>query len=127
MAVKLENHTNGYSNGVTDSTHAADNHTDHKPNGSNSHPPSTNGHHLHEVNGISNGGLSHETQSDSAYEPIAIIGCAMRLPGGISEGEALWNLLTSKGDGRCRVPADRYNVEAFYGTGKANEVCTEYG
>lgn len=67
---------------------------------------------------------SAETQS---YEPIAIVGCAMRLPGGVDSGEALWNLLDSRLDGRCRVPYDRYNVDAFYGPGKSGHVATEFG
>ena len=46
--------------------------------------------------------------------PIAIIGMGLRLPGGISTPEHFWNLLINKMDGRCRVPADRYNVGAFY-------------
>jgi hypothetical protein len=61
------------------------------------------------------------------YEPIAIVGCAMRLPGGVDSGEALWNLLDSRLDGRCRVPYDRYNVDAFYGPGKPGHVATEFG
>jgi len=63
----------------------------------------------------------------ASYEPIAIIGCGMRLPGAIDTDEALWQLLSGKQDGRCRVPLDRYNVDAFYGPGKAGHVCTEFG
>jgi hypothetical protein len=69
-----------------------------------------------------------EGKSDQAsYEPIAIIGCGMRLPGAIDTDEALWQLLSGKQDGRCRVPLDRYNVDAFYAPGKAGHVCTEFG
>ncbi|KFZ17505.1 hypothetical protein V502_04560 [Pseudogymnoascus sp. VKM F-4520 (FW-2644)] len=70
---------------------------------------------------------SKETFDQASYEPIAIIGCGMRLPGAIDTDEALWQLLSGKQDGRCRVPLDRYNVDAFYGPGKAGHVCTEFG
>lgn len=46
-------------------------------------------------------------------EPIAIIGMGLRLPGGISTSEQFWDLLINKKNGKCRVPADRYNVDAF--------------
>lgn len=61
------------------------------------------------------------------YEPIAIIGCAMRLPGGVQTAESFWDLLDGRREGRCRVPATRYNVEAFYGPGRPGHVCSEYG
>lgn len=60
-------------------------------------------------------------------EPIAIIGCALRLPGGVQSGEAFWELLANKMDGRCRVPEDRYNIDAYYRPGKAGSVASEYG
>lgn len=77
--------------------------------------------------GQENGFASVSEANHSSYEPIAIIGCGMRLPGAIDTDEALWELLSGKQDGRCRVPMDRYNVDAFYGPGKAGHVCTEFG
>jgi acyl transferase domain-containing protein len=47
-------------------------------------------------------------------EPIAIVGMAMRLPGGVSSGEDFWRLMTEKRSGLCDVPPDRYNVDGFY-------------
>ena len=81
------------------------------------------------LNGVVNGVLGDKTHntSTSIYEPIAIIGCAMRLPGGVNNGEALWNLLDGKREGRCRVPKDRYNIDAFYGPGKEGHIDSEYG
>lgn len=93
---------------------------------------STNGH----VNGIDGGTNDHTTGEtrgftksfdEASYEPIAIIGCGMRLPGSVDNDEDLWQLLSGKQDGCCRVPLDRYNVDAFYGPGKAGHVCTEFG
>lgn len=63
----------------------------------------------------------------TAVEPIAIIGMAMRLPGGIHDAETFWDLLINKKDARCRVPADRYNIDAFYGPNKLGHVGMEYG
>lgn len=63
-------------------------------------------------------------------EPIAIIGCGIRLPGGIHNADAFWDLLTDRRDGRCIVPADRYNVSAYH-TGqqpaKPGCVATDHG
>jgi hypothetical protein len=50
----------------------------------------------------------------ATYEPIAIIGCAMRLPGGVSDSKALWELLLNKREGRVLVPESRYNIEAYH-------------
>ena len=47
--------------------------------------------------------------------PVAICGMAMRLPGGISSDADFWRLLVDKKDACCRVPADRYNIDAFQG------------
>jgi acyl transferase domain-containing protein/acyl carrier protein len=47
-------------------------------------------------------------------EPIAIIGMACRLPGGVVDTETYWDLLSSGRDGIREVPADRWDVEAFY-------------
>ncbi|KAL9076681.1 MAG: hypothetical protein Q9157_003571 [Trypethelium eluteriae] len=85
------------------------------------------------ANGVADGVTKDLAEIDlqdadmSNYEPIAIIGCGMRLPGDVRSGEALWNLLDSKRDGRCRVPPDRYNIDAFHGPGKLGHVSTEHG
>lgn len=100
--------------------------------------PATNGHghgsedrHVHgeddELKKPAESFASKTKFDQSSYEPIAIIGCGMRLPGAIDTDEALWQLLSGKKDGRCRVPLDRYNVDSFYGPGKAGHVCTEFG
>ncbi|KAH8659903.1 hypothetical protein BX600DRAFT_399805 [Xylariales sp. PMI_506] len=53
---------------------------------------------------------------------------AMRLPGGIRDGETLYEFLVNKGDARCKTPADRYNVEAYYNPhGKHGTMITEHG
>ncbi|KAI8944008.1 thiolase-like protein [Xylaria longipes] len=50
------------------------------------------------------------------FEPIAIIGMAMRLPGHVRNGEDFWNLLAQKRDGLCNVPPGRFNMNGFIDT-----------
>ncbi|KAK5996429.1 Highly reducing polyketide synthase gloL [Cladobotryum mycophilum] len=60
--------------------------------------------------------------------PIAIIGMGLRLPGGVSTPEDFWSLLVNKEDGQCRVPTDRYNIEAFHGDeAKKQPVASDQG
>lgn len=63
----------------------------------------------------------------AAVDPIAIVGMAMRLPGGIEDADGYWDLLAKKKSGHCRVPKDRYNVEGFYGPKKRGQVGTRHG
>lgn len=60
-------------------------------------------------------------------EPLAIVGMAMRLPGGVNNAESFWDFLNSKEDGLCKVPECRYNVEAFCDPNKLGSVRTKYG
>lgn len=61
------------------------------------------------------------------YEPLAICGMAMRLPGGVRDENAFWDLLYNKRSGQCRVPEDRYNVDTWCGPGKIGHVASEQG
>ena len=69
---------------------------------------------------------SHDLNS-SSVEPIAIIGMGMRLPGGVRDASGFWDLLVNGRDGRCRVPANRYTVDTWYGPGQPLHVGTQYG
>jgi len=56
-----------------------------------------------------------ELQTSSVrVEPIAVVGIGCRLPGGANDAETLWNRLIDKQSGIIEVPADRWNVDAFY-------------
>jgi thioester reductase-like protein len=47
-------------------------------------------------------------------QPIAVIGLGCRFPGGADSPDAFWRLLRDGGDAVGKVPADRWDVEAFY-------------
>ena len=47
-------------------------------------------------------------------EPIAIVGAACRLPGGVQDLASLWQLLSRGVDAIGEVPADRWNAARFY-------------
>lgn len=58
-------------------------------------------------------------------EPIAIIGSGCRFPGGTDTPSKLWELLRQPYDLLRRVPADRFNVEAFYHSDPAHHGTTD--
>jgi acyl transferase domain-containing protein len=49
---------------------------------------------------------------DESNQPIAVIGLAMRLPGGIRSGDEFWEMLVDKRDGFCEAPISRCSREA---------------
>ncbi|MFB2772731.1 type I polyketide synthase [Pelatocladus sp. BLCC-F211] len=55
-----------------------------------------------------------KTIEDSRKEPIAIIGMSCRFPGGANNPEEFWQLLRNGVDAIGPVPANRWDVEAFY-------------
>ncbi|KAF3389382.1 Compactin diketide synthase mokB [Penicillium rolfsii] len=59
--------------------------------------------------------------------PIAIVGMAMRLPGGVSCEEEFWDFLINKCDGLCKVPDTRYNVDAFHQDSRPGSIRTKHG
>ncbi|KKY36228.1 putative polyketide synthase [Diaporthe ampelina] len=62
-----------------------------------------------------------------ALEPIAICGMGMRLPGGIKDAAGFWDMLYNGRSGRCEVPKDRYNADAWYGPGKLGHTPSKHG
>jgi acyl transferase domain-containing protein/acyl carrier protein len=47
-------------------------------------------------------------------EPIAIIGMGCRFPGEINTPTMFWNLIANGGSAISEIPADRWDVDAFY-------------
>ncbi|KAK2756138.1 Type I Iterative PKS [Arachnomyces sp. PD_36] len=60
-----------------------------------------------------NGNTSDHSLDENDDNSIAIVGTAMRLPGGIRSTDEFWDMLINKRDGRVEVPSTRYNVQAF--------------
>lgn len=54
------------------------------------------------------------TYNQPNYEPLAIVGIGVRLPGGVNDVSSLWQLLRNKTDAICDVPPDRWNMRRFY-------------
>lgn len=115
MAVPEPNsHTNG-TNGITNGM---------ETNGINGNGTGINGHNG--TSGINGYNADTGTNDQGTYEPIAIIGMGMRLPGGVHNAEAYWDLLVNGKDGRCRVPKDRYNIDTWFGPGRVTHIGTKY-
>ncbi|MFF1902984.1 type I polyketide synthase [Kitasatospora sp. NPDC058218] len=47
-------------------------------------------------------------------EPIAIVGVGCRFPGGVTDPESYWELLSGGTDAIGEIPPDRWDVDAFY-------------
>jgi len=95
----------------------------HSTNGSNDHST----HHTNGTNGTNRQGVPSPEDPKYKAEPVAICGMGMRLPGGVTTGNAFWDLILNKRSGRCEVPKDRYNVDSWYAPGKKGHVPSRYG
>src|ERR1044071_843945 len=57
----------------------------------------------------------NERLVSDAREPIAIVGMACRLPGGVTSPAELWDLLSEKRTGVSEFPTDRgWDIERVY-------------
>lgn len=110
-------YTNGHTNGQSEYTNS---YTNGYTNGH------TNGHTNGRTKGYANGHASASI-GKPLYEPIAICGMGMRLPGSINDSQAFWDLLQNKRNGRCKVPKERYDVDTWFGPGKSGHVASKFG
>ena len=55
-----------------------------------------------------------EIAEKSSTEPIAVVGMGCRFPGRVNNPEQFWDLLCAGRSGIVRVPADRWDADAFY-------------
>ncbi|KGO38831.1 Acyl transferase/acyl hydrolase/lysophospholipase [Penicillium expansum] len=73
------------------------------------------------INGI-------DPKSGFEPKPIAICGMAMRLPGGVHDSGAFWDVLVNGKDTRGPIPQDRYNAQGFTDrTGHKGAIKTQFG
>lgn len=78
-------------------------------------------------NEISNKEDSH-ANSPNSPSPIAILGMAMRLPGGVRTADDFWDMLVNKKEGRCPVPENRYNIKEWYhSSGRPGTLASTHG
>jgi acyl transferase domain-containing protein/SAM-dependent methyltransferase/acyl carrier protein len=55
-----------------------------------------------------------EAAGQRAHQPIAVIGIGCRFPGGADDPEAFWSLLSEGRDAIREVPADRWDIDAYF-------------
>ncbi len=69
----------------------------------------------------------HSTSASPA-EPLAIVGYACRLPGGITDGTSYWQLLEERRDAVTEIPEDRWSHLAYSsGPGKNGKSASRWG
>ncbi len=55
-----------------------------------------------------------EIAEKAKTEPIAVVGMGCRFPGGVNNPEQFWDLLYTGRSGIVRVPAERWDADAFF-------------
>ena len=82
----------------------------------------------HHVNGFTIGDTENGNNGRLPQVPVAICGIGVRLPGGVRSDSELFELLVNKRDARSVVPAERYNVDAYYDPrGRPGSIITRHG
>lgn len=74
---------------------------------------------------VTHGKDATTVSSIDKLEPIAIIGLSLRFPQEATSPQTFWQMLMEKRTAMTDVPTDRFNVNAFYGSGerKPGVVC----
>src|SRR3954471_5738470 len=62
-------------------------------------------------------------------EPIAVVGMGCRFPGGVNSPAQYWQLLNDGASGIVRVPAERWDADAYYSADQTvpGTICTREG
>lgn len=47
-------------------------------------------------------------------EPIAVVGMAMRFPGGATDSKRFWEMLQSGRSAHAPIPKERFNIDGYY-------------
>jgi phthiocerol/phenolphthiocerol synthesis type-I polyketide synthase A len=70
-----------------------------------------------------------EIAEEGQTEPIAVVGMACRLPGDVHNPAQYWELLTSGRSGVVRVPASRWDADAYFSEDHSvpGTICTRDG
>ncbi|OTA98515.1 hypothetical protein M426DRAFT_258551 [Hypoxylon sp. CI-4A] len=55
-----------------------------------------------------------DSGADGKNDAICIIGMSCRLPGDVRSTNEMWDFLSKKKSGQCRVPAQRFNIDGFH-------------
>ncbi|KAL2864803.1 type I polyketide synthase [Aspergillus lucknowensis] len=67
------------------------------------------------------------TEALAPFMPIAVVGMATRLPGGVQSPTDFWDMLINKRDGNCEVPGTRYNIDGFHHPVKHHSIKSRNG
>lgn len=51
---------------------------------------------------------------EQEFDPIAIVGMAVRLPGGVKNTADFWNLMVNRKSGLIPVPKERWDIDGFW-------------
>ncbi|WP_343572004.1 SDR family NAD(P)-dependent oxidoreductase [Mycobacterium sp.] len=70
-----------------------------------------------------------EIAEKADVEPIAVVGMACRLPGGVNNTGDYWQLLRDGVSGVIRVPADRWDADAYFSSDhtRPGTICSREG
>ncbi len=70
-----------------------------------------------------------EVAEKSTTEPIAVVGIGCRFPGAVDDADTFWQFLTDGASGIVRVPADRWDADAYYSEDHTvpGTICTREG
>ena len=75
-------------------------------------------HDSPELAGTGNDDFHSNTVEQDIVEPSAVVGFSLKFPQDATSPEAFWKMIVEKRCAMTDIPADRLNMESFYGTDK---------